>query len=96
MENLCAETYRTVRDVYLQDMLEQKLLRDQESIEMMHINMDSQSVLDPCWIYNFGNLSSVIPSSLKNTKTDIVSKMDALKEKLTTEVNQSLDVVKNQ
>lgn len=91
LENLVAETYRGVRMVYLEDMLEQKLLRDEESIEMMEMIIDSKTIIDPCWFYNWGGIRTVIFNALTKTPDRIISSMEEISEQLLTEMQTAID-----
>lgn len=96
IENLCAETYTTVKDIYLEDLLEQKLLRDQESIEMMRIILDSKAVVDPCYIYNWGGVVGVLTKAIQKNPTDVISRMEAIDEALSKEVADSIALAKGE
>lgn len=78
LENLCAETYLRVKDVYLEDMLNNKLLRDRDSIEMMNIILGDKVIIDPCYIYNWGGVNGVIVKAMKQHPSNIVSGMAAI------------------
>lgn len=92
LENLCAETYRSVKDVYLDDLLNQKLLRDDESIEMMNMILTSKAVVDPCYIYNWGSVKEVIISAMKRNSTDIVSKIEKIETKITQGITDMVEL----
>ena len=72
LENLCAESYRQVRDEYFIVLLEAKYVRDEESIAMIDMIMDSR-IFDFGYVYGGWGCVFWIQYMLEGATKDITS-----------------------
>ena len=94
LEALAAESYYTVRPAYYEISINGKFLRDEESIEMLDIILDSR-VYELAGMYGWGGLGSVLEDMYRPKKRDFVStyerKKDSYKKAIDKTVESFLD-----
>ena len=79
LEALAAESYYTVRPAYYEISINGKFLRDEESIEMLDIILDSR-VYELAGMYGWGGLGSVLEDMYRPKKRDFVSTYEKKKD----------------
>ena len=72
LESMAAESMQTLRPAYYDIALKGKLVRDEESEEMLDLIFDSK-IYDIGWIYEIGGYNEEIMNLCRNRKTDFVS-----------------------
>ena len=86
VETLTAESYYTLKPAYYEISLKTKLARDEESGEMMDIIFASRTY-DLGKVYNWGGIYETVKRLADAKKTDYISSI----EKMTEKMQQSLD-----
>ncbi|MHB1150836.1 MAG: hypothetical protein ACYCWE_11130 [Eubacteriales bacterium] len=90
IDNLCAESHRSVKNVYYNVLLEGKYIRDNESSEMLDIIFGNR-IFALEQIYGWGNLSAVIMNAASAKQTGIASKIAAIEEKINTDIGKTTE-----
>lgn len=90
LENLSAESYRLVRDDYFTVLLNYKYIRDETSIEMLNLIYASPACFEIEHIYLWANAQDVIAGGLMNGKTDIVSAMAKIEQKMIAAMEETI------
>ncbi len=91
LENLCAQTYRQVKDVYLEDMLSQKLVRDEASIEMLNLIFDCETRMDLLILYQWEGIFGTLNKVFTSGGDKLVSTLAGMEDSLKTAVQASVD-----
>lgn len=73
LENLAAESLKSVRNVYYNTLLEYKYVRDEKSIEMLDLIYNSDVRIGLHTVYNWGSINSTLTNSLREGSENIVS-----------------------
>ena len=79
LENICAESYLTVRPAYYDIVLHGKTIRDDESKEMLDL-IFSKRTYEVGAIYSF-DVVSTVNSNLSSGKPEIVSAIDKIRDR---------------
>jgi len=85
LENLASESFRQVRDVYYNTLLEYKYVRDAKSIEMLDLIYNSDIRIGLETVFDWGGLRSTLNESLREGSENIVStikRMDKIVNKM--------------
>lgn len=90
LENLSAESYRLVRDDYFTVLLNYKYVRDETSIDMLNLIYASPACFEIEHIYLWANAQDVIAGGLMNGKTDIVSAMAKIEQKMIAAMEETI------
>lgn len=90
IDNLCAESTRSVKNVYYNVLLEGKYIRDNESSEMLDIIFGNR-VFALEQIYGWGNLSTTIMNAASAKQIAIASKITAIEEKISIDIGKTID-----
>ena len=77
LENLAAESRKSVRSVYFDQILDGKRSKDDGTIEMFDIIFENQ-VMNPATIYDWGTITSLINSSAYSKKSEIASRIASI------------------
>ena len=85
IENLAAESYRRLRDVYFEQLLNERLLRDEESKEILADIFETPLVLPIEAVYDFKMAGNIF--GFDGGDGNITSRADACREA----VNKALD-----
>lgn len=89
IDNLCAESHRSVKDVYYDILLEGKYIRDNESSDMLDIIFGNR-VFATEHIYGWGNLPTVIMNAAYAKQTGIASKIAAAEPKILADIEKTV------
>ena len=85
LEALCAESKYTVRPAFFDSTLTRKMMRDEDSVEMLDIILASRSY-DLGMIYNWGDINGIFSSMLGKQSftfsSDIEKKKDAIEKQM--------------
>lgn len=87
LENICAESYRTVRPAYYDIVLYGKTIRDDESAEMLDLIFDRRSY-EIGAIYNF-EIVGTVNSNLAKGNPDISSVIEKAREKTQKQIEKN-------
>lgn len=90
IDNLCAESFRSVRSVYYDVLLEGKYIRDNESAQMLDIIFGSR-VFALEQIYGWGKLSDTIMNAASAKQTGIASKIAAIEDKIRVDIEKTTE-----
>jgi hypothetical protein len=90
IDNLCAESYRSVKSVYYDVLLEGKYIRDNESSEMLDIIFGNR-VFALEQIFGWGSLSTTIMNAAAAKQIGIAAKIAAIEEKINTDIKTTID-----
>ena len=74
LENLCAESYRTVKPAFFKHIVEGKRVQDDATIEMFDYIFEHQ-VMNPACIYDWGKICTTINNAAADKDPDISSKI---------------------
>ena len=90
LEALAAESYYTVRPAYYEISINGKFLRDEESIEMLDIILDSR-VYELAGMYGWGGLGSVLEEMYRPKKRDFVSTYEKKKDSYKKAIDKTIE-----
>jgi hypothetical protein len=90
LEALAAESYYTVRPAYYETSINSKFLRDEESIEMLDIILQTR-VFDLAACYGFGGLSGILENMYRPKKREFVSTYEKQKNAYQSAVDKVID-----
>ncbi|MCL2159429.1 MAG: hypothetical protein FWH48_08480, partial [Oscillospiraceae bacterium] len=90
LEALAAESYYTVRPAYYEISINGKFLRDEESIDMLDIILDTR-VYELAGMYGWGGLGSVLEEMYRPKKRDFVSTYEKKKDSYTKAIDKTLE-----
>ena len=90
---LSYESDKTILDEYFTKVVEQKGLRNDDSIDMLHIIKDTRS-FDIGVAYGwFSDLTSTVAAKIKSGKTDIASEIEKNKDKVQAKIDSTLEAM---
>ena len=90
LEALAAKSRYTVRSAYYEISLNYKYLRDEESIVMLDLVLETR-IFDISQIYNWGGLGSLFPSMLSKKSTNFVSEFTKIEKSATKAMQKTID-----
>ena len=91
LENLSAESYRTLRPAYFESVLDNKRVRDEESKEMLDTIFENR-VLSPVTVFDWGGLSSLLNQKGQASNADIASSVARVTSKIQSEIEATLEL----
>ena len=74
LENLAAESHKTVRPAYFTHIIDGKRVQDDDTVDMFNIIFAHQ-VMNPACIYDWGQICTTINNAAQNRDPDISSKI---------------------
>lgn len=89
LENMAAEYYRTLRPAYYETVLENKRVRDDESIEMLEIIFKNRE-LNPAVVFDW-KITSILNDAALNGKDTIVSDIEKQSKQIQKAINNTVD-----
>lgn len=90
LEALAAESYYTVRPAYYEISINGKFLRDEESIEMLDIILESR-VFDLATMFNWSGLGGLLEGMYRSKNKDFVSTYEKNKTAYESAINKTID-----
>jgi hypothetical protein len=93
LENLAAESFRQVRDVYYNTLLEYKYVRDQKSIEMLDLIYSADTHLALEAAYSWADLANTMNQGLRSGADQIVSKVTSKENSISKAVGKTVDAL---
>ena len=94
LEALAAESYYTVRPAYYEISINGKFLRDEESIEMLDIILDSR-VYELAMMFGWNGLGGVLEDMYRPKKRDFVSTYEKKKDSYDKAINKTIESFQN-
>jgi len=94
LEALAGESYYTVRPAYYEISINGKFLRDEESIEMLDIILDTR-VFDLAKCFGWGGLGMVLEDMYRPKKRDFISTYEKKKTAYEKAIGKTLDSFEN-
>jgi hypothetical protein len=91
LENLAAETYRTVRPEYFQVLLESKYVRDPESLDNMNTLFSSETRFELEHIYEWGSFSDQVILGLTGGANQFPSTVKRFVTSMNKKIGETLD-----
>lgn len=89
LENMAAEYYRTLRPAYYETVLENKRVRDDESIEMLEIIFKNRE-LNPAVVFDW-KITSILNDAALKGKDTIVSDVEKQSKQIQKAINDTVD-----
>jgi hypothetical protein len=89
LENICAHSYGTLRTAYFKTTLQDKLLRDEKSQQMLDIIYDNIDA-ELGYVFSFGDIHTTFMNAL-GAGEGIASAFASVKEKVNTAITTYLD-----
>ena len=89
LENMAAEYYRTLRPAYYETVLENKRVRDDESLEMLEIIFKNRE-LNPAVVFDW-KITSILNDAALNGKDTIVSDIEKQSKQIQKAINNTVD-----
>jgi hypothetical protein len=93
LENLCAETYYQVKDVYINALLENKIARDEESIQMLNLIISQPTYIDIVMQYQWGDIFGRLNNCFLGSES-VASALESQKEPVNQAMKQTIDAFK--
>jgi hypothetical protein len=90
-EVMACEAKNYITNAYYETILKSRDLKDEDSEEMLDKYIFSNVVYDLGIIYNFGNVSSMFSTLMKNGNADIASQLDANKDAIETAIETTVE-----
>lgn len=91
LENLCGESHKLVRDKYFEVLLESKYVRDQQSIDNLHMLYGSDSRFEIAHIYNWNQLENDITAALTGQADTFISNMEKKEKALQKVIERTME-----
>lgn len=92
-EALMSESYFGVRDAYFNAVLQHKLLRDEESFEMLDYILANRVAPDIGYIYSYGNLLQSIVTACTTGNGNFASIYQAAKKPAMTKIEEHISIM---
>ena len=89
LENMAAEYYKTLRPAYYEAVLENKRVRDDESIEMLEIIFKNRE-LNPAVVFDW-KITTILNEAALNGKDTIVSDVEKKLKQIQKAINDTVD-----
>lgn len=89
LENMAAEYYRTLRPAYYETVLENKRVRDDESLEMLEIIFKNRE-LNPAVVFDW-KITSILNEAALKGKDTIVSDVERQSKQIQKAINGTVD-----
>ena len=89
LENMAAEYYKTLRPAYYEAVLENKRVRDDESLEMLEIIFKNRE-LNPAVVFDW-KITSILNDAALNGKDTIVSDVERQLKQIQKAINGTVD-----
>ena len=89
LENMAAEYYRTLRPAYYETVLENKRVRDDESIEMLEIIFKNRE-LNPAVVFDW-KITTILNEAALRGKDTIVSDVEKQSKQIQKAINNTVD-----
>ena len=90
LEALCAESRYTVRPAFFDSTLTRKMMRDEDSIEMLYIILASRAY-DPGLIYNWGDIAGIFGNMLAKKTFSFSSEIEKKIPKVEQQMQKAVD-----
>lgn len=90
LENLAAESYKNVRSVYFEKVIEGKRAQDDGTLEMFEIIFDNQ-VMNPMTVYDWGGFAGKLNDSALAGTREIASAIASLTAKIQSDMQKTAD-----
>jgi len=91
LEALAAESMGVVKPAYYDITLAGKVMRDDDSIEMLDIILQSRS-FDLGMIYGWGGLSGIFSDMINKKSSDFTSRYEKIQSKIEVEMNKTVEI----
>ncbi|MBQ3178006.1 MAG: hypothetical protein IJB52_09320 [Clostridia bacterium] len=92
LENLCALTKLYADEVYINDMAERKLIRDEDSLEMIRLVYSSPTYFD---YWNWEGVWNMLNDALKSSSPNIISAITSIEKALKAAIDADIATVIN-
>lgn len=89
LENMAAEYYRTLRPAYYETVLENKRVRDDESLEMLEIIFKNRE-LNPAVVFDW-KITNILNDAAQKGKDAIVSEVESQLTQIQAAINDTVD-----
>lgn len=89
LENMAAEYYKTLRPAYYETVLENKRVRDDESLEMLEIIFKNRE-LNPAVVFDW-KITNILNDAALNGKDAIVSEVESQLTQIQAAINDTVD-----
>jgi len=87
LEAMACESYKYVVPVYYETMIKEKVMRDQDTVEMLELIAKTR-VYDPGFIYNFGGCYDFYVSLTSNKGQDFSSSYAKIEKKIISDIDK--------
>lgn len=94
MELYAYEGNKTIRPMFYVNLLERKITRDEESLEMLEL-IFSNMFIDIGTIYDFGSIARTLNDRACNGNTQIASAIESARPRIDRDIEKLIDVVTN-
>ena len=91
LENLCGESHKVVREKYFEVLLESKYVRDQKSIDILHMLYGSDARFEVAHVYGWNQLENDITDALTGAADTFVSNMGRKAKALTKVMERTME-----
>jgi len=95
LENLCAESYRQVRDEYFNVLLEAKYVRDEESIANLNMIYSNETRFEIEHVYNWNGIEETVTGALAGKASTFMSSMQKVAPALEKSIEKTLNYLAN-
>ncbi len=97
LENLCAESYRLVRECYFEKLVNYKYVRDRESIDVLRMLYASDARFEIGHIYGWGSdwggIENMIADALTGKADTFVSSMEKREQSIVHAIAATMDAI---
>lgn len=90
LENLAAESYRTVRPAYFDSIIEGKRVQDDDTIEMFDIIFENR-VMNPACIYDWGKITTIINNCGQTRDPNVASAIAEALPAIKASIQETID-----
>lgn len=91
LENLSAESYKTLRPAYFKKVLEGKRAQDEGTLDMLDLIFSSETVLNQACVFDWGGLTSNLNSNARDKNESISSVIASILPSVKSDIEKTIE-----
>lgn len=91
LENLSAESYKTLRPAYFKKVLEGKRAQDEGTLDMLDLIFSSETVLNQACVFDWGGLTSNLNSNAHDKNESVSSVIATILPSVKSDIEKTIE-----
>mgnify|MGYP004677741777 CR=1 FL=1 len=91
LENLSAESYKTLRPAYFKKVLEGKRAQDEGTLDMLDLIFSSETVLNQACVFDWGGLTSNLNSNARDKNESVSSVIATILPSVKSDIEKTIE-----